>query len=61
MTEQEYEVRKVANGFIVTPVPGFAERRDGMAPEDIYVFSTWAEAAAWLGEAFAEFSWGKSK
>ena len=48
-----YEIQKVANGYIVKP--GYSITRDGTyCNGDVYVFATVAAAAEWLAEKFGE-------
>jgi len=42
---REFEIRQVANGFMVMPTI----HRGNITPMgDVYVFKTWAQASAWI-------------
>lgn len=44
-----FDIRQVANGFIVAPV----DPNGGLGSEaETYIFDTWAEASAWLAGQF---------
>ena len=46
-----FEIRKVANGFIVLPPRDIT--RDFVVDESaVHVFSTWQKASAWINDQF---------
>lgn len=54
MSNQSYQINKVANGYMVQP--GYSITRDRCASHDgeVYVFATMDQAGAWLAEQFGE-------
>jgi hypothetical protein len=48
---ESYEIRQVANGFMVVPGSGWVRNGQAMGSE-VHVFPTWPEASKWLGDHF---------
>lgn len=49
-----YEIRKVANGYMVFPAYSINRDRGMMSDgSDYYVFETWEKAAEWLRVKFS--------
>lgn len=51
-----YEVRKVANGYIVMPLRDI--RMDRNEDREIHVFQSWGDASTWLFLQFGKVSGG---
>ncbi len=49
-----YEILKVANGYLVRPAYDMSRCGEARSSSDVHVFETWERAAEWLREQFSK-------